>query len=156
VEKLDLDKPAKTGKEIIKGTTDAIKDLPAKAKGWKEPTKIAITGLAGIPLEIALETLSNMVFNAFGGTNSPYLDLAIKMGIKIGVPIGIGSIFIIGKLPFSKLVAVASITTIAIAIGREVLSRVGVLRQDGSGKKEIDAQELELTPHGKNWDKMVG
>jgi len=50
----------------------------------------------------------------------------IRVLVKVGVPIAVATGFVYGKLPFSKLVATASVMAIITAIVREVLIQTGV------------------------------
>ncbi len=50
----------------------------------------------------------------------------IRILVKVGVPTAVAAGFVYGKLPFSKLVATASVMAIITAIVREALIQTGV------------------------------
>ena len=150
---MDLDKITKVPSEIVKGGSEAIKDLPKKAVGFKEPAKIAVTALAGIPVEMGLDYLSNMLLNAIGAED----NLLLKMGVKIGVPIGLSALFIGAKLPAGQLVVVASVVSIVITIGRLIVSKLGLFpsKDTNSATKKYDANVMNTVPAATNWDNLI-
>lgn len=149
-----MDKVVDVPKDIAAGAVEAVKDAPEKALTLKEPAKQAVSAALGIPIEALLHQSIGYLMQSFGISDKNWW---IRVLVKVGVPTAVATGFVLGKLPFSKLVATASVMAIITAIVREALIQTGIGTGSPSGASTPAQLPQDITAlMTNNWGKFTG